>query len=324
MIVLKEHTTLPVDVAVRAVDKVVGGVVGVGRAETVQDHLAVVGHVVPIGVLEKDQVRLGSDEHPTVPELKTERVVNASEFLALVSHAITISVLKDHQRILHFLERLPLRIGRPDGGPKTALRIHLHLDRVHHFREHCFVSKKVDLVALRKGHLGNAFFATEVIQRTFLACIGTLRATTDIGDHRNCRWHIAVTEGMLFGLGCGPNGGVAIGAHDVKHGQLVLKHVSIGLTVDKLQSSAGTPDIVSVNRAVAVEPVPVLVLHRIANRLVGSGFHGATLSRKRVGNDSRYKLLPKFIEVNPIDGERIYIRRVKFLAGIEEIHESHP
>ncbi len=57
-VVVQEDAALPVESAVRAVDEVVGGVVGVGGTDAVDEHFAVVGDVVTIGVFQEDDVGL--------------------------------------------------------------------------------------------------------------------------------------------------------------------------------------------------------------------------------------------------------------------------
>ena len=144
MVVDHEDPALPVEPAVRAENEVVGPVVGVGGVEAVQDNLADVRHVIAIGVLEEDEVRAGGDEHAPVPELEAEGVLDAGELRGAIGAAVPVVVVEDEQGIAHRLERLPHRVGGPDGGPEAAAGIDLQLHRVDERRE----------AVLRREHVG--------------------------------------------------------------------------------------------------------------------------------------------------------------------------
>ena len=136
-----EHAALIINVAVRPVHDVVGRVVSVGGVEAVEQALLHVGHVIPVGVLEINQVRAARHDHAAVPKLESGGVVNAGEGNHFVGLAVPVFVRENHQRILHFLvrrvtDRLPFRVGRPDSSPDSALGIDAHLHRVDHAIEH--------------------------------------------------------------------------------------------------------------------------------------------------------------------------------------------
>lgn len=130
MVVHQENATLPINAPVGTEDQVVRGMMGVGRAESLQDRIPEIGLVVSIGVLQEKQIRTRRHQHTVVPELKAERVVDMREDLANVGRTVAVGVFKDHQAVVHLLTRLPLGIGIPAGYPEPSLGIHLHLHRV--------------------------------------------------------------------------------------------------------------------------------------------------------------------------------------------------
>ena len=154
-----EHAALVVNVPVRPVHEVVGRVVSVGGVEAVEQALLHISHVIPVGVLEIDQVRAARHNHATVPKLEPGWVVHSGKGDHFVGLAVPVFVRENHQRILHFLvrrvaDRLPLRVGRPDSRPDTALGVDAHLHRVDHAFEHFLRGEDVGLHVWRELKLG--------------------------------------------------------------------------------------------------------------------------------------------------------------------------
>ena len=70
-------------------------------------------------------------------------------------------------------------------------------------------------------------------------------------------------------LGDGPDALVAVGGHHVEDFHLALHDLAVGLAVGELQIGAAAVDRVAVHRAVAVEPVEVLVEDGLAELFLG-------------------------------------------------------
>ena len=96
-----EDALLEVEGAVGPEDEAVGRVVRVGRAQTVQEALAVIGATVPVGVLQEDEVGSLRDQHAAVPELESGRVVQVvGEGRADIGAAVAVEVLEDQQLVV--------------------------------------------------------------------------------------------------------------------------------------------------------------------------------------------------------------------------------
>ena len=50
---------------------------------------------------------------------------------------------------------------------------------------------------------------------------------------------------------------IAVCRHDVKHAQLVLQHLGIALIIHKRQRGAPAPDIISIDRTIAIVSIPI-------------------------------------------------------------------
>ena len=128
----------------------------VGRIEPLQHDGAHIGHVVAIGVFEEQNFRRAGDDHAAVPELEAERILHAGELGDAIRFAVVVVVVHDDQRVVHLLERFPLRIGRPDGGPQSTFGVELHLHGIDELRELDFIGEQTDFEALRDRHVLDA------------------------------------------------------------------------------------------------------------------------------------------------------------------------
>ena len=156
MVVLEEDSALPINSAIRAEDQVVGGMVGVGGSETLEDNVALVGFVVPVVVTQENEVGARGDEDSPVPEFKTERAMDPrtrsrGRLCHLRLHR------EDEQGVVHFLEWFPFGVGGPSSGPEPTLGVHLHLNRVDQFGE-SLVGEEIDLETLANRHAFHALF----------------------------------------------------------------------------------------------------------------------------------------------------------------------
>jgi hypothetical protein len=77
--------------------RLLAAVVGVGRAESLEQDDAEVRLVVAVGVLEEQEVGAGGDDHAAGPELEAERVVDLGELDGAVGDAVPVVVGEDEQ-----------------------------------------------------------------------------------------------------------------------------------------------------------------------------------------------------------------------------------
>ena len=316
-----EHAALVVEVAVRAVHESVGTVVGVGAVQAVEQADAHVGHVVAVGVLEEQNVRHAGHDDAAVPEFKSGGVVHFGEGDGLVRHAVAILIREDQQAVVHFLERFPLGVGGPGGGPEAALGIHSHLHGVGHFGEHFLGSKDIHLEALGQLQLGGGFVRGDVNLVTFFLGVTASGAATDVGFHADRLGHIGIIH-LIIGVAVsvGPDFSVAVGDHYVDHIQLVHQHVAVGLAIDKLESSAASPNVITIGGSVAVVPVPVLVQHSLADTLHFLGVLADFQTEHFFHQMLSDQLVAAAVGVDAVEGKRLLVHHVKMLGNVEEIH----
>ena len=241
-----------------------------------------------------------------------------------IGDPVVVFVVEDHERVVHRLERLPFRIGLPRGNPESTLAVDLHLHRIADLGELRFIGKDIHLETVRHGHLRDAFLGGEVSEGALLLRARTLAATTDIRDHRHRGRHIAVVDLRIAALGSRPDLRVAIGGHDVEHGELVLKDLGVALVVDECEGRASTPDIIAVRGAVAVVPVPILVEDGLADRFELGVGRGGILFRKCRGDDLSDVPVSEGVEMDAIDREGLGDFLVELHHRLVEIHERDP
>ena len=316
-----EHAALVVEVAVRAVHESVGTVVGVGAIQAVEEADAHVGHVVAVGVLQEQDVGHAGHDDTAVPEFKSGGVVHLGKGDGLVGDAVAVLIRQDQQAVIHFLERFPLGVGGPGGGPEAALGIHSHLHGVGHFGEHFLGGKDIHLEALGQLQLGGGFVRGDVNLVTFFLGITASGAAADVGFHAYRLGHIGIIHFKLsVAIGVSPDFPVAVGDHDVDHLQLVHQHVAVGLAIDKLEASAASPNVITIGGAVAVVPMPVLVQHSLADTLhflgVLADFQAEHFFHQMLGD----QLVAAAVGVDAVEGKRLLVHHVKMLGNVEEIH----
>ena len=224
--------------------------------------LADVGLVVAVGVLEEHQVGRLGDQDAAVGELEAGRAVQAvGEDGPLVGLAVAVGVLEDQELVVHLLLGLPVRIGRPDGDPEPALGVERHLHRLGQFGELLLRGEQVDLHALGDGHLADRLLAVE----EDVLAVGPGAGLVGLdGDERR---RVRVVDHQVLALSDGPDPLVAVGGHDVEDFHLALGDHAVGLAADEPQVGPAAVDRVAVDRAVAVEPVEVLVEDGLADLL---------------------------------------------------------
>ena len=299
VVVLEEDPALPINPAIRAENQVVGGMVGVGGSETLEDDVALVGFVVPVVVPQENEVRARGDQNAPVPEFKTERAMDPGELDHAVGFAVPVLIGQDKEGVVHFLEWFPFGVGGPSGGPEPTLGVHLHLNGVDQFGELNLVGEEIDLETLANRHAFSALFGAEVSGRTFLARIRTPASTPDVRNNLDRRWDVGIVDFVLFTLSGGPNELVPVGGHDVEHHQFVLKDLGIGLIVYEAQSGTA-PHIIPVGCPVAVVPMPVFVQYRFSQFFM-SGRGADLFFQQGLGNDLSNLLVSQLVEVYAVD-----------------------
>ena len=102
-----------------------------------------------------------------------------------------------------------------------------------------------------------------------------------VGLDRDERRRVAVVDLQVAALGDGPDALVAVGGHHVEHFHLALRDLAVGLAVDELEVGPAAEDRVAVDRAIAVEPVEVLVEDGLAELLERSASRSAPAGREQ-------------------------------------------
>ena len=318
VVVLEENAALPVEAAIGADDEIVGRVVGVRRAGGLQQDDADIGDIIAIGVLEEKDVRLRGHDYAAAPEGEAEGVVDFRELDRLVRHAVAVVVGENEQAVVHFLERLPLRIGRPAGSPEAAFHIDLQLHRIRHGGEPRLVCEKVHCEALGHVDFLETFLAAEIFRTAFLVGIGHRAAAADIRDHRDGFRDVRVIDLVFFTLSHGMDFRIAVGGHHIEHDHFVLEHLGVGLAFDEFESGTPAPDVVFVGGAETVVPVPILVHHCLAQRFHG-GCGGNGFSDNGSGDHLAELAVALGKRVDAVESERGFRLHVERLGGAEKI-----
>ncbi len=262
MVVHEKNPALPIDPAVGSVDQIVRGMVRIRSAQTLQQRIADVGLVIPVGVLQEQQIRSRSDDHTAAPKFESERVVDVGKDFSHIRPTVAVRVLQDHQTVVHFLAGFPFGIGVPARGPQASFRIDLHLHGIGKVGELFLGRKNVQLVALGDVDLGTGFFRAQVFDVALFLGVGTFASSAHVGDDFDRRWDVTVVDKVLLSFHRGPDRFVTIRRHHIQHHQFMLQHVGIALSVDKGQRRPAAPNVISVGRVIAIVPMPVLVFDR--------------------------------------------------------------
>ena len=319
-----EGALLEVEGAVGTEDEAVGGVVGVGGREAVQDALAPVCAVVAVGVLEEQDVGAVGDQHAAVPELEPGRVVQVlGEDRRAVGAAVAVDVLEDHELVVHRLARLPVGVGRPASDPEAPARVPGHLHRVGELGEALLAGEEPDLQALGGGHPRQGLLAREEGVRA-----GPVGRDRDLLGHRDGRRGVGV-----LAAGDSVDAQVGAGAQGVEHVHLALHHLEVAEALrvplsargDRLgvaQRRAPAVDVVSVGHAVAVEPQVVLGPHFGAQALLVLGAELGGFWPEQCHIDRARELsLSRVVQMDAIDRQALVGRFVPGSQRGEEVDE---
>ena len=138
----------------------VGGVVGVGGVDAVEDDLLVIADAVAVGIADEPEVGGLHDEDPVVPELEAGGGVEiVEEGRAFVGAAVVVGVLEDEELVADLASGRAFRVAGPCGDPETAAGIPCHLDRVDEIGELFFVGEEIHGEPLVERDLGDDLLA---------------------------------------------------------------------------------------------------------------------------------------------------------------------
>ncbi len=93
------------------------------------------------------------------------------EDLSFVCDAVVIRILKNHETVVHLLERFPLGICVPACYPQATFGVDLHLHGVGQVRENFLRGKDVQLIALGHVRLCNAVSGAWIVSTPLLISI---------------------------------------------------------------------------------------------------------------------------------------------------------
>ena len=319
--VLEEDAALPVDGAIGAVDEVIGGVMGIGGVDSLEEDDADIGDVIAVGVFEEEDIGLGGDDDAPVPEFEAEGVLDFREFGGFVGDAVLIGIGKDEEAIVHGFEGFPFGVSVPASGPEAAFGIDLELDGVRQVGEAGFIGEEIEFEAVGNFYFGDGVLAGEVVGVSFFLGIGAFAFSADIGDNLDGWRDIGIGEGEGLVGGGRPDFGVAVGGHDIEHFEFVLEDLGVGLAVDEFEARATAPDVIAVGGAVAVMPVHVFIDDGLAEGFEGWG-GGDGLAGEGGGDDFADLAIAFGEGVDAVEGEGRFGLGVAGLGGGEEVDEG--
>ncbi len=116
--------------------KTIGRMMRICRVDAVEDTFLDVGFVVAVCVFQKEDVRSHRHQHSAIPEFESRWIVQTvRERNATISFSVAVVVGKNQQLVVHFLPRIPVRIGGPCRHPQATISVYGALDGVDKFRE---------------------------------------------------------------------------------------------------------------------------------------------------------------------------------------------
>ena len=276
----------------------VGGVMGVGRVDPVEDALHPVGPIIAVGILDEPQIWRLHEEHAVVVKGESGRPVQVVEKVnALVGFTVPVRVFENKEAVAFFAQRFALRIIRPNRDPKASLRIKGHLHWIGQLGKFGFGCKQGDLAAGRHLHPSNGFLAAEIRKRSVRV------RPRFVGLHFNGRRQIVVCDIQVAALRDRPDPLVPIRRHDVAHLHLAKQGVPVHHPV-KLQMRATAVNVEAVDGSVALEELPVLVVDRGPQGFeVGVADRGF-VAKQGLEDDRRNLLVTGLFQVDSIERQR--------------------
>ena len=105
----------------------------IARAKSAQQHTALVRLVIPIGVLEEEELCAMPDVNAAIAQLDAGRNhKTAGKDGGFVAPAVLIRILQDQDLVVRSLTRFDLWINGAADDPQPAARVKAHLDRFDH------------------------------------------------------------------------------------------------------------------------------------------------------------------------------------------------
>ncbi len=153
----------------------------------------------------------------------------------------------------------------------------------------------------------------------FGACPGLVRLHGDEGRR------IAVADLQVAAFRDGPDPRVAVGRHHVEDFHLPLRDDAIRLASDEAQVGPAAEDRVAIDGPVTIEPIEILVEHRLRRALVAAfaiGQRPRELPGRAARIDDRGELRIAFLgQMDAVDRERLGRPGVEVAHRVEEIDE---
>ena len=252
-----ERSFLEIEGSARIEHEAVGRVMRVGRIEPVKHPLF---DVVPCRRRWCPSRNSMSGPWATItPPFQNSKPVGLCRSSAKTVHLSARPSPSVSSRIssLSFIASVGFQCGYvvPDGDPQPARVSNAICTGVGQLGKLLLGGEQVDLHPLVDGHL-----ARSPPRRSRKMCLPPGSGPGLFVIDRNERRQIRVVGLDVFSLCSGPHDLVAVGGQQVDHFQLALHDFVVGLPVDEPQKGPVAVGRVAVGRAVAVEPVPVLVV----------------------------------------------------------------
>ena len=313
----------------------------VGGVEAVQQDFLDVVAIVAVRVLQEHHVGRLREDDAVLIEFEPGGVVQvARKHRPLVGLAVAIGVFEDEQRVVHRRLGLPMRVILPGRYPESAPRVERHLHGIDQLGKFLLRREQLDLQPLADGHFLNRFIAGH----KHVFAVRALAGFVGQGVYERRRVGIEDLEVGAFWIGTArerPDAPLTVGRHHVEHRDLALKHLVIGrqhvflgeLHLTRIHVARVAPDEreeravsvrrIAVGRAVAVEPVEILVDHGLTQgRQIGVPLPGGG-AKQRAIDDLADPPVAVGAQMHAVDGQRRFRRGVQLAAGRKQVHEAH-
>ena len=280
-----------------------------------ENTFANVRPIIPVCVLQEENVRCHRYEDTAIPELKPRGIVQSiSKGNAAICDAVLVVVRQDQQFVIHRFQRVPVRISWPCCHPETTIRIHRTLHRIDQIRKHLFRRKKVDSHAGMHGHPVNRFFTS---QKSMHA---TFQFTRLVRLHHQRFRQVGIVRLRLLSLSRCPDHGVAVCCHHLQNLKFALHHREVGLPTDKLQARSAAKYAVPIGCSIDVVPDQILLQDGSTNGLQSLLVGNRTARRQKCRvNGRRDNTVSMIIQVHAIQCQfRQHNCSIRRLLGIRD------
>ena len=343
---VKKRALLKIQIPARPQRERADRMMRIRRVKPVQHPLAHVRAIIPIRVLQEQQVRLRRHQHATLEKFQPRRHMQpARENRRLVRAPVAVRVLQNHDLVIRpraprrvaVPQRLILRIARHRHHPQPPARVERHLHRVRDFRKLLLRRETIhrvtrrELEALHRRRAREIFelarlraLARQALRRHALGRFLVHAVRAEERRHRQRRGHVRIVDLHRHRLAPRrpPHARVAIRHHRIEHLPLPLHHVRVRLlTIRELQLRAPAINVESIHRAIPEKPLPILLVHLPA-QLLREFPRPPTRAEQSLIQNPRHELLPRRVEMHPVDRELRRAPRAKSVQRRrEQIHK---